>query len=58
MERLENIMSALTLLMENKRKRHVLGGVLLSVSLLFGGLAVTVISIKNEENDDNEQQHF
>ena len=57
MERLENIMSALTLLMENK-KRHVLGGVLLSVSLLFGGLAVTVIFIKNEENDDNEQQHF
>ena len=57
MERLENIMSALTLLMENKKK-HVLGGVLLSVSLLFGGLAVTVIFIKNEENDDNEQQHF
>lgn len=36
----------------NKRKRHIIGGVLLSVSLLFGGLALTVISIKNEEKDN------
>ena len=35
-----------------KKKRHIAGGILLSVSLLFGGLAITVISLKNEEKQD------
>lgn len=51
MDRLENAMSALTYIIGNKRKRHIVGGILLSVSLLFGGLAVTVMTIKNEENE-------
>lgn len=51
MDRLENAISALTYIMENKRKRHIVGGFLLSISLLFGGLAVTVMTIKNEENE-------
>lgn len=38
--------------LNTKRKRHITGGVLLSVSLLFGGLAITVMTIKNEENKD------
>ena len=55
MDRLENAMSTLVFLTANKKKRHIIGGVLLSVSLLFGGLALTVVSIKNEEKDDYEQ---
>jgi len=35
--------------LDTKRKRHIAGGVLLSASLLFGGLAVTVFTIKNED---------
>lgn len=29
--------------MDGKRKRHITGGILLSASLLFGGLALTVL---------------
>ena len=55
MDRLEHVISTLNYLLENKRKRHIVGGIMLSVSLLFGGLALTVMTIKNEEYDDNEQ---
>ena len=30
---------------------YITGGILLSVSLLFSGLALTVMTIKNEEMD-------
>ena len=55
MDRLEHVISTLNYLLENKRKRHIVGGIMLSVSLLFGGLALTVMTIKNEENDYDEQ---
>lgn len=35
-------------LLNTRRKRHIVGGMLLSASALFGGLAVTVLTIKNE----------
>ena len=39
--------------LDTKKKRHITGGgVLLSISLLFGGLAFTIITIKTEDNDD------
>lgn len=38
--------------METRRKRHIIGGVLMSVSLFFGGLAFTVITLKTEESDN------
>lgn len=37
---------------EHNQKRHITGGILLSVSMLFGGLAITVMTIKNGEDDD------
>lgn len=40
--------------LDTKRKRHIAGGVLMSISLLFGGLAITVMSLKTEERR-NEQ---
>lgn len=55
MDRLEEAMSTIVYLTGNRKKRHIIGGVLLSVSLLFGGLAMTVMSIKNEEINDHEQ---
>ena len=55
MDRLENIITTLNYLMGTKRKRHIVGGIMLSVSMLFGGLALTVITIKNEEQENNEQ---
>ena len=37
MDRLERILSMLDQTLSNKKKRHIEGGILLSVSLVFGG---------------------
>ena len=50
MDRLEAMISMLDHALNTKKKRHITGGVLMSISLLFGGLAVTVITLKTEEN--------
>lgn len=55
MNRLEGVMASLEYLLNNKRKRHIMGGILLSTSLLFAGLAFTIITLKQEENDNDEQ---
>lgn len=56
MYRLENIVAVLDFVMDTKRKRHIIGGILLSISLLFGGLAFSVITIKDDEKEnDNEK---
>lgn len=51
MEGLENIISVLDYILDTRRKRHILGGILLSASMMFGGLAFTVMTIKSEESD-------
>lgn len=56
MDRFENLVSMFDYILDTKRKRHITGGILLSVSMLFGGLALTVMSIKdNEEVVDDEE---
>ena len=49
-----NFISMLDFVLDSKRKRHITGGILLSASL-FGGLALTVMTINNEEDNTNEQ---
>lgn len=48
MEFLDGFIFSLDNMLDTKRKRHIVGGILLSASALFGGLAVTVFTIKNE----------
>ena len=50
MDRIEYILSVLDYALDTKKKRHIVGGILMSISFLFGGLALTVTSIKTEEN--------
>lgn len=52
MEGLEGIIYMLDEILDTKRKRHITGGILISISMLFGGLAFTVMTIKN----DNDKQ--
>ena len=52
MGRLESVVAVLDHALGTKRKRHIMGGVLMSISLLFGGLAVTVMSLKKEEKNE------
>lgn len=49
MERLEDILTILEDSLNTRRKRHIAGGILISISLLFGGLAFTVMTMKTEE---------
>ena len=49
MEGLDNIIYMLDEMLDTRRKRHITGGILLSISALFGGLAITVMSIGKEE---------
>ncbi|MBQ8707856.1 MAG: hypothetical protein IJ523_07205 [Succinivibrionaceae bacterium] len=48
MDYLDAFIFSLDNMLDTKRKRHIIGGILLSASALFGGLAVTVFTIKNE----------
>lgn len=52
MDILDDFISAVDSMLDSKRKRHITGGILLSAALLFEGLAVTVITIKIEEDYD------
>ena len=49
MDQLETIISVIDYTLSSKRKRHIVGGVLISMSLLLGGLAFTVLTLKTEE---------
>ena len=55
MERLEALLSMLDHALNTKKKRHLAGGVLMSVSLFFGGLAFTVMTLKTEEQNSEQK---
>lgn len=57
-EKLERILSMLDHSLGNKKKRHIAGGILMSVSLLFGGLAFTVITLKSEEVEKEKENKY
>ena len=50
MDRLEEILSVLEHSLNTRKKRHIAGGILMSISLFFGGLAFTIMTLKTEEN--------
>ena len=52
MDGIGNMISMFDYMLNTKRKRHITGGFLLSMSLLFGGLALTVFTVGNEEDVD------
>ena len=61
MDRLERILAMLDRTLSSKKKRHIAGGILLSVSMLFGGLAFTVMTLKHdgeEEKESKNEQRF
>ena len=58
MDRLNYITAMLEQILGTKAKRHIMGGALISVSLMFGGLALTVMTLKVEDIDENELQGY
>lgn len=57
MEHAKRFIATLEHLVSTRKKRHIVGGILLSASIFLGGLALTVMSTNVEENDD-EQETF
>lgn len=55
MYRFEEILSVLDQSLNTNKKRHIAGGILLSISLLFGGLAVTILTVREEKNKETEE---
>lgn len=51
MDRLEEMLTTLDYILDTRQKRHIVGGILMSVSLLFGGLTATVITLKEDEDE-------
>ena len=51
MEAFEDFISAIDYVLNTRRKRHITGGILLSLAALFGGMAVTVVTIKSDEEE-------
>lgn len=54
-ERLDYLMNSIDYVVCTKRKRHIMGGMLMSISLLFGGLAFTILKL-NEKGDEIEYE--
>lgn len=55
MERMEILLDIFEDSLSTKKKRHIAGGILMSVSLFFGGLAITVMTIKKEEFKNKDE---
>ena len=65
MNGIEHLIYILDGMLDTKRKRHITGGLLLSASLMFGGMALTVMTIKNDgspiierENDEYDEEGY
>lgn len=57
MEGFANLVSMMDYVLDTKRKRHITSGILLSAAVLFGGLAMTVMSLKDEEEGMDDEQN-
>lgn len=58
MDRLGELVTAIDKMLNTQTKRHIAGGILMSISLLFGGLAVTIITLKVETTEETEDEFY
>lgn len=53
MDKIERMLYMLQMSLSTSKKRHITGGVFLSLSLFFGGLAVTAITLKPDDKEND-----
>lgn len=58
MDRLGELVTTIDKILNTKTKRHIAGGILMSISLLFGGLAVTIITLKEETTTEETEDEL
>lgn len=49
---IDDVISMIDMTLDSKKKRHIVGGILISISLFFGGLAITTMTMHMEEEDE------
>lgn len=54
-QHIEAFLALLDYSLDTKRKRHIVGGVLMSVALLFGGLSFTTMTIKEAKGTEKDE---
>lgn len=54
MESFEGLINTVDNILDTQRKRHITGGILIGIAALFGCLAITVMTIKNEEDKEDD----
>lgn len=54
-QHVEAFLALLDYSLDTKRKRHIVGGVLMSVALLFGGLSFTTMTIKEAKGTEKDE---
>ena len=52
MHRLRDLISIIDHTLNTKRKKHIASGILTSAALLLGGLALTIMTLKTEDDDE------
>ena len=55
MDILDDFISTVDAMLDSRRKRHITGGILLSAALLFGCLAITVVTIQTDEEEYEDE---
>lgn len=51
---IEALIEILDYTLNSKRKRHIVGGILLSTSVLFAGLAITTMTLREEKENNGK----
>ena len=54
MDILDDVLALIEYMTETNKRKHIVGGVLLSTSILFASLAFTIFTIKSTEENDYE----
>lgn len=54
---LENFLSTVDSLLDTRIGRHIIGGVLVSFSMLFGGLAITALTVRPEDERKDKNRY-
>jgi FtsH-binding integral membrane protein len=50
---IESLITLLDYTLNTRRKRHIVGGILMSIAALFGGLSLTAMTIRKDEKEED-----
>lgn len=58
MDQFESWVSVFDTMLNSKRKRHIVGGIMLSISCMFAGLALTAMTLPGKDILEMENENY